>query len=358
MAELGLALVGVTEAGADAAVRDLLAVRRASGLVAPFASWEPEMRADPRRFWPEARTIISVAVAYPRVTEDPPPGLYGLVARSLRGPDYHRVVKERLSALAERLRRVLSRPFRWQAWVDSVPAVERFLAWRAGLGFFGKNCCLISPSLGSWFWLGELVLDVEPEDLSVPPPAFASEVSECGSCGRCLAACPTGALVSPYVLDPSRCLSYLTQAKGPLPKEYRALLGRRLFGCDTCQEVCPYNRGVSEPGDRSAFPGAWLPLEPLLFRGREFLAGTALAWRGVSVVARNAAVVLGNLGEPGSVPLLESVLRHPSVLVRSHAAWALGRVGTRRARAVLARAVYQEPDPSVKQEIEEALASF
>lgn len=356
LAELGLAVVGVVRAEAEAPLAALLSERRGQGLYPPFTHPDPAVRADPRRFWPDARTIICVAVPYPAATEPKPPGLYGLIARSLRGQDYHRLVREKLARLAALLEDAGLAPVRWQAWVDGVPPVERALARRAGLGFYGKNCSLIHPALGSWFWLGELALDRELPP-SLTPPAPGAEAEACGSCRRCLEACPTKALLAPYKLDPYRCLSYLTQAKGPIPAAYRPLLGHRLFGCDTCQEVCPYNR---RPAGRLPARGAeraWLPLEPLVLPGsRRLVAGTALAWRGQSLLARNAAVVLGNSGRPEAVGPLQAALAHPHPLVRGHAAWALGRLATPEAVRALRHALAREKDAAVRSELAAALA--
>lgn len=357
LAGLGLALVGVVRAEADAELAALLMRRRAEGLYPPFTHPDPEVRANPRRFWPEVKTVVCVAVPYPACTGKKPPGLYGLVARSMRGRDYHGLVREKLAALADLLKTAGMGAFTWQAWVDGVPPVERALAKRAGLGFHGKNCSLIHPALGSWFWLGELALDRELPPPLQPPPAAGSEGEGCGSCRRCLEACPTGALLAPYELDPYRCLSYLTQAKGAIPKEYRLLLGPRLFGCDTCQEVCPYNRQVGQVTPVEQASPAWLPLAPLVIPGsKRFVAGTALAWRGSTVLARNAAIVLGNSGRPEAVTPLKAALEHPSPLVRGHAAWALGRLATPEALQALKDALAKEQDLAVQRELEEALA--
>jgi epoxyqueuosine reductase len=294
-----------------------------------------------------------MAVPYP-AGDVPAPGegLWGLVARSLAGPDYHHLVRAELARWAGRLAEAGARFSRWQAWVDSVPVVERWLARKAGLGFFGRNCCLIHPALGSWFWLGELALDadLDPSLLPKVDPVAAT----CGSCRRCLEACPTGALSAPYVLDPHRCLSYWTQAKGIIPRPYRSLMGSRLMGCDTCQEVCPYNQ---ERRAREPASSRWLPLAPLLGSGaNKQVVGTALAWRGATVLARNAAVVLGNSGRPEAVELLAPVVRHhPSPVVRAHAAWALGRLGTATALRALKEAERVETEEAVGREIRQAL---
>jgi len=238
--DIGL-VVGITRAEYDPDLALLLKTRREQGRYPPFVAADAELRADPRRYWPSARTVVCLAVPYRAGHSDPPSrGFWGLVARSLAGPDYHQVVKAKIDRLVSLMLAAGVRFSHRQAWVDAVPPVERALASKAGLGFFGRNCCLIHPGAGSWFWLGELVLDTELPS-SLVPPTRSFPADPCGSCRRCLEACPTGALSAPYELDPYRCLSYWTQARGVIPREYRPLIGNRLMGCDTCQEVCPYN---------------------------------------------------------------------------------------------------------------------
>ncbi|MGB9919790.1 MAG: tRNA epoxyqueuosine(34) reductase QueG [Moorellales bacterium] len=346
-------LIGMVSARPDTELATLLEERERQGLDPPFVRAEPALRADPRHCWPAVRTLVCVAILYP-AGDGPAPteGLWGQVARSFAGPDYHRRVRAELARWAERLAGAGAGCSRWQAWVDSVPVVERWLAHRAGLGFFGRNCCLIHPRLGSWFWLGELALDVDLDPRLLPEANSAT--GDCGSCRRCLEACPTGALRAPYVLDFRRCLSYWTQAKGIIPRPYRGLMGSRLMGCDTCQEVCPYNQ---QDRERPPGPSRWLPLGPLLGPGaKKLVAGTALAWRGTTVLARNAAVALGNSRRPEAVELLAPAVRHhPSPVVRAHAAWALGRLGTAAALRVLREAARRETEEMVQQEIRRAL---
>jgi epoxyqueuosine reductase len=238
--------------------------------------------------------------------------------------------------------------------------LEREIAARAGLGFVGRNTNLIHPRWGSWLFLGELLLSVE-----VPPlaPAMAGS-GTCGRCTRCLEACPSGALVAPYILDARRCISYLTiELKGPIPHEMRPSLGNRIFGCDICQEVCPWNRRFARRAVEAAFqprPGAIAP--PLL----DLLAlddeGFRQRFRGSPVrrarrrgLLRNVAVALGNWGHPAAVPGLVRALHDAEPLIRGHAAWALGRIAGSEARRALQAALATEGDEWVGEEMRLAL---
>ncbi len=292
-----------------------------------------EKRADPRRMMPQARSIVVVGMNY--YTGNPPPteGLQGRVARYAWGTDYHTVMEKKLRQLVEWIAEQAGQPVAHRTYVDTGPLLERELAQRAGLGWTGKNTNLVHPELGSYFFLGELLLDLELE----PDAPFAAD--RCGACTACLDACPTGALVAPRTLDARRCISYLTiEHRGSIPTEIRPLLGDRVFGCDTCQKVCPWNHHFARPTSESAFAPRpeqtaldlieLLELDDDSFRAR--FRDTPL-WRARRVgLARNAAVVLGNLGDPAAIPALERALSDSDPLIAEHAAWALEWLCARR----------------------------
>ncbi|MBN1922522.1 MAG: tRNA epoxyqueuosine(34) reductase QueG [Anaerolineae bacterium] len=284
-------------------------------------------RADPRAIMPSARSVIVAAMSYAREVLPPLPPLHGRVARYAWGADYHHWALERLERLVQALAEALG-PLEAHCYVDTGPILEREWAVTAGLGWQGKNTCLLHPRLGSFFFLGVILTD------RVLAPTPVPDFPTCGSCTRCLDACPTGALIAPGVLDARRCLSYLTiEHRGTIPEPLRPLLGERVFGCDICQEVCPWNQRPRLPRtalSESSSLHATLALPELLrmdageFRAR--FRSTPL-WRATPEgLARNAAVVLGNLGDPAALPVLEWAAReHDSALVREHAAWALSR---------------------------------
>jgi epoxyqueuosine reductase len=294
-----------------------------------------------------------------RVPTDDPSA--ALVARYALGRDYHDVFEERLDALAGRIRQLAPRAV-LKRYVDYGPVMERDHAQRAGLGWIGKNTMLIDPDRGSWLLIGELLTTLE-----LPPdPSFLPD--RCGTCTRCLEACPTDAIVAAREVDARRCISYLTiELRGPFPLELRPLIGNRVFGCDICQEVCPWNREPAPGAPEALALGrpvapeamrAWT--EELLERDdeafRERYGETALSRPGRVGLLRNLCVGLGNHGASEDVPLLERCLEEPSPLVRAHAAWALGRIGTVEAKALLSARASVEADEAVGSELAMALA--
>src|SRR5690606_25257982 len=284
----------------------------------------------------------------------------------------------------ERLREDADGALDGRIYVDTGPILERELARRAGLGWFGRNTMLIHPRRGSYLFLGTLLLDVALE----PNDAFVAD--RCGSCRACLDACPTGALLGrdehgAPVMDARRCISYLTiEQRGPIPRELRPLVGNRIYGCDICQEVCPFNRrfgperpepryAARGPGERppgvealpgeedlsaETHPGTAAPtlvalLETALDEAAwdAYSRGSAIRRAGRAGFARNVCVGLGNWGSPAAVPVLTDALSDPEPLVRGHAAWALGRVGSEGARAALTARLATEADAWVREEL-------
>lgn len=320
-----------------------------------------ERRADPAKILPGVRSFISVGVNYysgrlPVALADDP--ARGRISTYAWGNDYHAWLLPRLEALAAFVEQTAGHAVAWRAYVDTGPILERAYAAQAGLGFIGKNTCLIQPRAGSWLFLGELLTDLVLD----PTPAEVS--GGCGSCTRCLAACPTGALSAPYMLDARRCISYLTiELKGPIPLDLRPLLGNHIYGCDRCQEVCPWQRfavPTAEPAFRSAEAAHTAPLLLDLLRldADAFDAqyrGSALHRIGRRRLLRNVVVALGNWGASEALPGLIAALRDAEPLVRGHAAWAVGRIGGAGAHRALQVALSSEPDPYVQQELRAAL---
>jgi epoxyqueuosine reductase len=293
-----------------------------------YLTGQVERRSDLRTAFPWARSVLCVGLQYdseaPYSTEAPADR--GWIARYAWGDDYHDVMKVLLDRVVDALRREAG-AFEARTYVDTGPIVERAYAAAAGLGAWGKNTCLLHPEHGSWFFLGEAVTDLDlPQD--------APRGDMCGSCTACLEACPTGALPAPYVLDAARCISYLTiEVKGAIPEEHREGMGRQVFGCDICQDVCPWNRRRRHHGP-PAFaprPGLQAPslddlamLDADAFRARFQNSPLKRAKR--RGLLRNVAVALGNAGDPSKRPLLDHLAADEDPLVREHALWALQRL--------------------------------
>jgi epoxyqueuosine reductase len=298
-----------------------------------YLSRSAHRRADPRRVLPSARSIVSLGILYntdrPYSIEDDRTG-GASIARYAWGDDYHSVIAERLEALAGWIREQAGGEVECKAYVDTGPVLERQYAQRAGIGWIGKNTCLINPRLGSWIFLAEILcsLPLDPD-----PPALDA----CGECTLCLEACPTNAFVEPRVLDSTRCISYLTiELKGAIPEPQRPDVGTRAYGCDICQEVCPWNLARPAPLSSDA---AWLPRAALdgptlaaLWRRTDaelaaLMADSAMSRAGVRGFRRNLAVAIGNSNDPEAVEALNAVdsSAAPSLddpMVAEHLAWA------------------------------------
>ncbi len=299
-----------------------------------YMSRQAEARRHPASILPAVRSVVMVGMNYkPNLdTNEPPPG-QGRIARYARGTDYHRVLWARLNQLLAWVQQ--QRPScQGRGVVDTAPLLERDFARRAGLGWFGKNTMLLNKRLGSYFFLGALLLDLELE----PDPLH--DTSHCGRCTACLDACPTQAFVAPGVLDSRRCISYLTiELRGPVPEELRPGLGDWIFGCDVCQEVCPWNHKSPSSREPAFVPRPELeaadPIELLGLSEEEFrrrFRGTALMRAKRRGVLRNAALVLGNRGDPAALPALHRALHDSEPLIREAAEWAIEQI-TKRAKA-------------------------
>jgi epoxyqueuosine reductase len=330
--ELGFAAAGIAgvELGEDEAqLRDWLAQGQHGEM--EYMARHGDKRSRPGELLPGTLRVVSVRMDY-GTGEDAAAwdtladGERAYVARYALGRDYHKLMRARLQKLADRIAAEVGQ-FGYRVFVDSAPVLERALARNAGLGWIGKNACLIDRNSGSWFFLGEIFTDL-------PLPVDAPASAHCGTCTRCIDICPTQAIVGPNRIDARRCISYLTiELKGSIPEELRAPIGNRIFGCDDCQLACPWNKFATrfdEPDFRARndLDRASL-VELFAWTEAEFLArteGSAIRRTGYESWLRNLAVALGN-APPGAAALaaLESRAQHPSEVVREHVAWALAR---------------------------------
>src|SRR5918999_2465631 len=358
--ELGFDLVRVTSAQDFSEDRAIALERTRAGLMDGLP-WYSEKRINrgtrPQELLPGARSIICLGLNYyqPESPDERDSRPMGKVAQYARGRDYHKVIKQRMRAYVEGLSQKIGASVAARWYVDDGPMLDRAAAHRAGLGWFGKNTNILTSSLGSWVFLGQVITDLAIE----PAPPLRKT---CGSCVRCIDACPTEAIVAPYVIDNSRCISYLIiENRGSIPRELRPQMLDWVFGCDICQEVCPVNRKAT-PTAEPDFQKHELGLLDLIeLRGlseeefRQRFQGTPIMRAKRAGLKRNACVALGNLKDPAAIPALCRALLEEEPLVRGHSAWALGQMGGDQARLTLEQAALQEKDPEVLNEIADAV---
>ncbi len=369
--ELGFDLIGVAPAS-RAPHADAYASWVDAGYAAAmgYMTRDVARRQDPRHLLPSARSVVVVGLSY--FVANPPPDLWddpsrGRIARYAWGRDYHDVMTPRLRELADFIARQARREVQYRVCVDTGPLLERDMAAQAGLGFIGKNTCLISPGLGSYLFLGEVLVDLEldfdpvallcsphyPPSLPPSSPNFgrgrgdggdsegrlstpeSHPVGTCGQCTRCLDTCPTHAFPAPYILDSNRCISYLTiELKGSIPLDLRPRMGNWIFGCDECQAICPWPRRFARPTQERFLrfdPELVAPrlLDLIMLSDDGFRArfkGSPILRAKRRGLLRNVAVALGNWGDAQAVPALRRALNDADPLIREHAAWALARM--------------------------------
>ncbi len=359
--DLGIDQIGVASAAPFELLKQRLLLHREAGYESGFEEPDLDKRTNPALLFDNPQSIIAIAIAYPSKLPNPPksePGARrGIMARAAWGDDYHQVLRNRLARLEEWLREKVP-DVRVESMVDTGALSDRAVAERAGIGFSAKNCAIISPELGSWIYLGEMITN-----LPFPPDEPITE--GCGSCTKCIDACPTDALVGPGQLDSKRCISFITQTKEMVSDEFMRKIGNRLYGCDTCQTVCPINRHKNWTHQEELQPDVELAkplLVPLLTIGnrafKEQYGHTSSAWRGRKPIQRNAVIGLGNFKEASAVPDLAKVLMQDSrPVLRGTAAWSLGRIGNEEAIAALRAAADREQDEEVLASIARALDS-
>lgn len=313
-----------------------------------------ERRADPRVLWPEARSVVMLGMNYGpgpdplAATRKPEAGAISVYARHR---DYHDVIKGRLKTLAGWLAANAGEPAEVKVFVDTAPVMEKPLAAAAGLGWAGKHTNLVSREFGSWLFLGSIFTD-----LDLPPDA--PERDHCGSCDACLTACPTSAFTGPRQIDARRCISYLTiEHAGPIPMEFRAAMGNRIYGCDDCLAVCPWNKYASDAREAKLAARADLEAPPLADLAvlddagfRTLFAGGPVKRIGHARFQRNVMIAIGNSGRRDLAVAAQAGLASPSPLVRGAAVWALGKLLGAESLMPLRNAAREEPDEIVRQE--------
>lgn len=360
--KIGIDKIGFAAADPFVTLKERLRIQQEKGYASGFEKGTPEERTTPELLLPQAKTIISIALAYPSRMKDAPRSVKGdrrgIFCRASWGEDYHHVLRRKLSLLEEFINKRVPES-RSKSMVDTGELSDRAAAERAGIGWSGKNCAVITPEFGSYVYLGELIT-------TIPLEEDQPLEDQCGECTKCIDACPTGALVQGGQLDSSKCVAFLTQTKTMLPEQYRKKLGNRLYGCDTCQVVCPENKGKDfhhhpemEPDPEIAKPR----LEALLtMSNKEFktkFGHISGSWRGKKPIQRNAVIALGVFKEKSSLPLLQELLKNdPRPVIRGTSAWSIGEIDkSSETYRFLKEAAGEEKEEEVLEEIRKVLIS-
>ncbi|MBN8198892.1 tRNA epoxyqueuosine(34) reductase QueG [Bacillus sp. NTK034] len=357
---IGIDKIGFTAASTFDEMKNRLIRQQELQYQSGFEEPDIKKRVNPGLLMDKPRSIISIAVAYPskmKVRVVSKRGeRRGIFCRASWGKDYHHILRERLQKLERFIQSKIPEAL-CKSMVDTGELVDRAVAQRAGIGWSGKNCSIITPEFGSYVYLGEMITNL-PFEPDIPME------DRCGSCNKCVDVCPTGALIQGGQLDAQKCIAFLTQTKGFLAEPYREKLGNRLYGCDTCQTVCPENKGKDfhlheemEPDPEVAKP----LLRPLLFiSNREFkekYGPVSGSWRGKKPIQRNAIIALAHYKDETAVEdLIKVMTEDPRPVIRGTAAWALGKIGGEKSLAALEQALQQEKDGEVVSEIEKGLS--
>ncbi|PLS02071.1 tRNA epoxyqueuosine(34) reductase QueG [Neobacillus cucumis] len=357
--EIGIDKIGFTTAAPFTKLKSRLIKQQELGYQSGFEEPDIDKRVTPAMLLEGAQSIISIALAYPAKMNDRVESKKGdrrgIFSRASWGLDYHHILRERLNKLEKFIFSKLPEA-KLKSMVDTGELSDRAVAERAGIGWSGKNCSIITSEFGSYVYLGEIITNIPFEpDLPIE--------DQCGSCTKCIDACPTGALIQGGQINANRCISFLTQTKELIPDEFRDKIGNRVYGCDSCQTACPVNKGVNFHlhEEMEADPEVAKPLlKPILkLSNREFkkrFGSVSGAWRGKKPIQRNAIIALAHFKDESAVPDLIDILKNePSSVTRGTAAWALGKIGGEAALRALKKAKELEKDIDVQKEIEKGL---
>lgn len=357
--EIGIDKIGFTSADPFLELKNRLYTQQNLNYQSGFEEKDIEKRTNPELLLQGAQSIISIALAYPSKLKDAPRSTKqdrrGLFCRASWGMDYHHILRDRLNKLEAFIVEKLPEA-KVKSMVDTGELSDRAVAERAGIGWSGKNCSIITPEFGSYVYLGEMIT-------TIPFPSDQPIEDMCGTCNKCLEACPTGALIQGGQIDANQCIGFLTQTKGFLEDKYRSKIGNRVYGCDTCQMVCPHNKGKDyhfhpemEPDPEVVKP----QLRSLLFIGnkefKEKFGRIAGSWRGKKPIQRNAIIALAHYKDVTAINDLAKVLTEdPRPVLRGTAAWAIGKIGVQEGKTILESALKKENDEEVLNEIEKGL---
>lgn len=324
--KLNIDIIGFTDCEPLENLREYMIERKNLNRQTEFEETDLEKRLNPKATFPQCKSIITIGISYNNdYKERPDYKLKGILSKSTWGIDYHIVLKSRMEGLIEEIKKVTN--FNYQYYVDTGPLIDREIARKSGIGYYGKNCLIINEKYGSFIFIGYILTDLDIYKYSSP------KESECGDCNLCIKACPTGALEGPFRVNPKKCISYLTQTKDNIPYDLREKMGYKIYGCDTCQTVCPKNKGVLRPNHEEFIPWdtkGYVDLEKLLYISNKEFKGLygkmAGSWRGKNILKRNAIIALVNTKDKDNIKLLLPLLEYSSPLVKEYALWAINKL--------------------------------
>ncbi|WP_432665731.1 tRNA epoxyqueuosine(34) reductase QueG [Wukongibacter baidiensis] len=374
--EIDIDLIGFTKAEVYHDLSEILKEREAKGFLSGFEEKDIEKRINPQLSFEDVKTIIVVGISYYVKKEDVEATsmakLHGKISRSSWGKDYHNVLRDRMKNLSEYITKHESN-FEFKYYVDTGPLVDRHLAYKAGIGWYGKNNCIISKDHGSWIFIGYILSNLELEAVNKDTILLESQAADmisneenisCKDCNECIKACPTNAIMKNYQYNSKLCISYLTQTKDDIDYRLREKMGNSLYGCDICQMVCPYNKGITTsckdfvPESEIYKPDL---LELLKLSNKQFkkkFGETALSWRGNRIIKRNAIIAIGNSGKKEVLHNLVEYLNNPSVMIRKYTAWAIMRLDKERGKKILDEYLNKEEESEIIDEIKKLYSYY
>lgn len=356
--ELGIDIIGFTDSeffGED--LKKFLIKRKEKDYHTEFENENIDIRTNPKFLFQNAKTIITIALSYNHDIDIKSDIKYkGILSKSSWGIDYHEVLKRKLEKLALEINDI--KKFNYKVFVDTGPLIDRYLANKSGIGWYGKNCSIINDEYGSFIFIGYLITDLELENSNIIE-------EKCGECNLCINSCPTNAIKEDYYIDFKKCISYLTQTKSKIPYDLRDKMGTKIYGCDTCQNVCPKNKGIIHSKNNEFYPNktfGYIDIEKILkLSNKEFkeqyghLSGS---WRGKNILKRNCIITLGNMKDKNSIDILKGCLNDSSPMIREYTAWALFKVNKDMAFEITEKHLKKEKDEYVINEINNIIKYF
>ena len=356
--ELNIDMIGFTDCEPLSNIEDYLIERVKENKQTEFEEKDIKKRINPKLTFPDCKTIIVIGLSYNNTfNKRVDYSLKGALSKSSWGLDYHKVLKKRMEKLIEEIKKFAE--FNYKYFVDTGPLIDRELAKKSGIGYYGKNSSIINDEYGSFIFIGYILTDLDIET----SPILLEE--KCIDCNICIKSCPTGALEGPYRFNPKKCISYLTQTKDRIPYELRSKMGNKIYGCDTCQLVCPRNKDIKKPNYEEFLPKdtkGYMNIEELLSISNKqfkekygFMAGS---WRGKNILKRNGIIALGNMRDKEKLNLLEPLLKDPNSMTREYTVWAILNIDYEYGKEVIRDILKYEKDENVKLEMERLINYF